>query len=258
MRQKKQVKRSRKTGARALMFMASSLWVALVLVVLVFQSGGAVTFERHPKPAAPASSASLAEQAGKLASVGDYEGAWWLYHQALLTAPGDVSLWYALGVTLSHLNLRQETEEAFQFVVNHGSPDSQEVKFARQWLVSAGVLALPVTFDSSAPAVDVTDAKAAVKGKVTWGELDANRSPVNARILLHGLSGTAKDRRFTTRATLGQVYRFERVPAGSYRLVGSAEGQRLWDLTLDVEDGKEIALDLTRDNSSDPGREIRL
>ena len=26
------------------------------------------------------------------------------------------------------------------------------------------------------------DAKAAVKGKVTWGELDANRSPVNARI----------------------------------------------------------------------------
>jgi tetratricopeptide (TPR) repeat protein len=240
------------------MFMASSLWVALVLVALVFQSGGAVTFERHPKPVAPASSATLAEQAGKVAGVGDYEGAWRLYQQALLAAPEDVSLWYALGVTLSHLNLRQETEEAFQFVVNQGSPDSQEMKFARQWLVSAGVLALPVTFAPSESEGEATEGTAAVKGKVTWGELDANRSPVNARILLHGLSGAAKDRRFTARATLGQVYRFERVPAGSYRLVGSAEGQRLWDLTLDVEDGKEIALDLARDNSNDPGREIRL
>lgn len=233
--------------------MTSSLWAALVLVVLVFQSGGAVTFERHPKPATPASSASPAEQAQELAGVGDYEGARRLYQQALLAAPEDVSRWYAQGVTLSHLNLHQETEQAFQFVVNHGSPDSEEVKVARRWLVSAGVLAPPVTFAPSESEGDATEATAAVKGRVSWGEPDANRPSVNARILLHGLNGAAKGRRFTARISLGRAFRFERVPAGSYRVIGSAAGQRLWDLTLDVDDGKEIALDLTRDNSSDPG-----
>lgn len=234
--------------SRMLMFTASSFWVALILVVLVFRGGGAVPVEPRPAPSALPSGVSLATQAAELADVGDYEGAWRFYHQALVATPDDVSLWYALGVTLSHLNQRQETEEAFRYVVNRGKPDSEEVKFARQWLVSAGVLAPSVAFTIAAPAVNVADDKAVVKGKVTWGA-ELNQK---VRILIHGLKGAAEGKRFSTRATLGQLYRLGRLPAGSYRLIGSVEGQHLWDLTVAVEDGKEVVLDLSRDNSSNP------
>jgi tetratricopeptide (TPR) repeat protein len=238
-------------NSRLLMFTVSSFWVALILVVLVFRGGGAVPLESRPAPSALPSAADLAKQAAALADLGDYEGAWGLYHEALVAAPEDVSLWYALGVTLSRLNQRQETEEAFGYVVTRGNPDSEEVRVARDWLVSAGVLARPAAFTTAVvAAADVADAKAAMKGKVTWG---SERNPMKVRILVHGLSGAAEGRRFNTRATLGQAYRFEHLPAGSYRLIGRAEnGALLWDQRIDVEDGKEIALDLTRENSSNP------
>lgn len=237
--------------SRLFMFTASSFWVALILMVLVFRGGGAVPLESRPAPSALPSAADLAKQAAALADLGDYEGAWQLYHEALVAAPEDVSLWYALGVTLSRLNQRQETEEAFGYVVTRGNPDSEEVRVARDWLVSAGVLARPAAFTTAVVAVaDGADAKAAMKGKVTWG---SERNPMNVRILVHGLSGAAEGKRFNTRVTLGQAYRFDHLPAGSYRLIGRAEnGALLWDQSIDVEDGKEIALDLTRENSSTP------
>ena len=132
--------------SRLFMFTASSFWVALILVVLVFRGGGAVPVEPSLRPSGLPSGLSPAKQGAALADLGDYEGAWRLYHEALQVAPEDVSLWYALGVTLSHLNQRQETEEAFQYVVSHGASNSEEVRLARQWLVSAGVVAPPVTF----------------------------------------------------------------------------------------------------------------
>ena len=234
--------------SRSLMFTASSIWVAMILVVLVFRGGGAVPVSVEPRPAA--SNSSLAQQAETLSSRGDYEGAWGLYYQALQAAPDDVSLWYALGVTLSNLNQRKETEQAFRYVMRHGRPDSEEVRIARQWLVSAGVPVEPVRFTIASTPVDLKGDKAALKGKVTWGEAAPNRPPLRAQILLAGLNGLAEGKRFNARATLGESYRFERLPAGSYRLIGSVEGQHLWDLTLDVEDGKETVLDLSKDNSN--------
>lgn len=237
--------------SRVVMLMASSVWVALILVVLVFRGGGAVPVDPRPEPASLPSVLNPTAQAGELAELGDYEGAWQFYQEALAAAPEDVALWYALGVTLSHLNQRAETTEAFRYVVDRGRPESEEVRVAREWLISAGVLARPVVF-TSAPAAEAAEAKAAVKGKVTWGEPERSGAPLKARLLLHGQSGAAEGKRFSKRVTLGQVYRFEQVPAGSYRLLGSVEGQRLWDLTLDVEEGKEVVLDLSRDNSSAP------
>lgn len=240
-------------NSRLLMFTASSFWVGLILVVLVFRGGGAVPLESRPAPSALPSAADLAKQAAALADLGDYEGAWQLYHEALVAAPEDASLWYAFGVTLSRLNQRAETEEAFGYVVTLGNPDSEEVRVARDWLVSAGVLARPAAFTTAVVAVavaDAADAKAAMKGKVTWG---SERSPMKVRVLVHGLSGAAEGKRFNTRVTLGQAYRFEHLPAGSYRLIGRAEnGALLWDQRIDVEEGREITLDLTRENSSNP------
>ncbi len=232
-------------ASRALMFTASSLWVALLLLALVFRGGGAVPVERIPEPSSVPPSQSLAKQARDLVEVGDYEGAWRVYDEALQAAPEDVSLWYALGVALSHLGRRQETEDAFQYVVRRGKPDSEEVRMARRWLVSAGVLAPSVTFTSTPETEETAEPKGVVKGKVTWAAA-ANESPPKARLLLHGMNGPARGERFTAQVALGEVYRFERLPAGSYRLIGRVGDQDLWDQTLDVEDGKEIALDLSR------------
>ena len=235
--------------SRSVMFTASSIWVAAILIVLVFRGGGAIPLPVEPRPGP--SQLKLAEQAAALAARGDYEGAWGLYYQAIQAAPEDVSLWYALGVTVSQLNRRKETEEAFQYVVRHGRPGSEEVRLARRWLVSAGVLVEPVAFTIAEPVADARGDRAAVKGRVTWGAPDPGR-PVRVQLLLAALNGAAQGKRFHTRASLGGSYQFERVPPGTYRLIAAAAGQRLWDLTLSVADGKEIVLDLGKDNSSNP------
>jgi tetratricopeptide (TPR) repeat protein len=234
------------------MFAVSSLWVTLILVILVFRGGGAVPVRVDPRPGPP-SPLRLAQQAAALSAEGDYEGAWGLYYQALQAEPEDVSLWYGLGVTLSRLNQRKETEQAFRYVARHGRPDSEEVKFARRWLVSAGVQVEPVKFTTAAePLGHASGDKASVAGKVMWTAREADGPPVRVQLLLAGLNGSAEGKRFNTRTALGQPYRFERLPAGSYRLIGAAAGQRLWDLTFSVEDGREVVLDLGKDNSSAP------
>ncbi len=234
--------------SRLVMFSVSSLWIALILVVSVFRGGSAVPLEQRLEP----SSLNPAERAVALADLGDYEGASRLYQEALSSAPEDASLWYALGVTLSRLNQRKETEEAFRYVVNRGNPDSEEVRLARQWLISAGILARPVVFTATAETAEAAEPKATLKGKVTWGEPERGKAPLKARIVLQGLKGAAQGKRFTTQVALGRAYRFERLPAGSYRLVGVVEGQRVWDLTVDVEDAKETVYDLSKETSSNP------
>lgn len=229
--------------------------VTLLLVAFLFPHGGAGPVV----PRAPSAGPSLAEQAAAHVSRGDYAGAWALYREALAAAPEDVSLWYALGVTLSHLGERQATEEAFSYVVSRGRSDSEEVKLARRWLLSAGVLAEPVRFkEGPEPAAVPRRGAAAVKGKVAWGEPDPSRAPLRVQVFLEGLDGEARGARFITRVRLGQPYVFEALPAGSYRLSASAAGQRLWDLTLTAGEGKAVVLDLGKHNSLDPTATLYL
>ena len=133
-----------------------------------------------PVPVRPEpSNVNLAQQAEALAARGDYEGAWRLYYQALQVASEDISLWYGLGMTLSHLNKRKETEEAFQYVVRHGRPDSEEVGLARRWLADARALAESAALTRVAdPVGDVGRDKAAVKGKATRRASEPDRAPV--------------------------------------------------------------------------------
>lgn len=240
--------------SRVFMFTASSMWAALIFVVLVARGGGAVPARVEVRPAP--SALSLLQQAEVLTARGDYEGAWGLYYRALEAAPEDVRLWYGLGVTLTHLGQQKEAEVAFQYVVRQGRPDSEEVQLARRWLVSAGVLAAPVVFSVAADPAEAKEGQSAVKGTVTWGVPPSGKRPVPVQLQLAGLSGPAEGKRFKTRINLGGTYRFDRLPEGSYRLIGAAAGQRLWDETLRVEDGAEISLDLGKENSPSPTVEL--
>src|SRR3990172_6911699 len=128
-------RKSRSRKSRSLMFAVSSLWIALILVVGAFEGSRAAT-QMAPRP--QPSGLAPAQEAAVLAEMGDYEGAWRLYDEALQAAPEDAALWYALGVTLSRLDQRQETEAAVRYVVDHGKADSEGGRRRRQAFHDAG------------------------------------------------------------------------------------------------------------------------
>lgn len=84
------------------------------------------------------SSTDPAAQAALLAKQGNFAEAARLYAEALQATPENATLWYALGVTLRHLNKPQEAAEALQRVIQHGEPESL-VRLARLWLERGGV-----------------------------------------------------------------------------------------------------------------------
>ena len=130
---------ARLSGARHL------LVCAVVALLLGCQQSAPV----EPVGAPPASPVSqLKDQGDALAVRGDYAGAAAKYQAAVDRAPTDVSLRFALGTALSHLNRRRDTIEQFHFVVGHGQQGSPEVQTARHWLARAGDPAETVTFSS--------------------------------------------------------------------------------------------------------------
>lgn len=199
------------------------------------------------EPAPGPVSASPAEEAEALVARGDLQGAWKVYYDALRVEPDDLRLWYGLGLTLSRLDRRKEAEEIFRYVVSRGDPDSEEMKHALHWLVSAAAPA-----KAAAPAVPSTPPRqtelwASVGGKVTWGEPEP---PGEAFLVVQGLDKDAP--RAHARVRFGQSYKFDRLPPGAYHLIGGPETEWLWDLRFAVEAGDKLILDLTRENSTNP------
>ena len=194
---------------------------------------------------------SPVKQAEALAARGDHEGAWKVYYDALRVTPDDLSLWYGLGLTLSRLNRRKETEEIFRYVASCGDPGSEEVKHARQWLVGAGSVAEPAVPAVPAARRSETEPWAIVKGRITWGEPEP---PREAFIFLQGVDKDGP--RSHARVPLGQFYEFDRLPPGSYHLIGGVEMEWLWDLRFTVEAGQEAVLDLSRHNSTNPTAQV--
>ena len=110
-----------------------------------------------------------------------------------------------------------------------------------------------VPFTAGPPTSEPAASTGGVQVKATWGDLGPNAPLVTLRILLHGLSGAATGQRFSRRIALGQLQRFENLPSGTYRLIGRVEGGTvLWDQTIDVTEGNELTLDLSKDTSQNP------
>ncbi len=230
------------------------LWAAVALLLGCQQS------PMPPAVKAPLgnSASELKAQGDGLATVGDYKGAMAKYQAALNLEPDEISLHFALGVALSHLNRREETVEQFRWVVTRGSPDSPEVQVARYWLVKAGELLPEVKSPpSESGRADLERARAAfdpkgtVKGRLEWAGVDPTERLVPVDISIVGDDDSNRDIKRSRRFRLGRPYGFRDLPPGHYRLTGEASELRLllWDQKVTVEAGRDTVFDLTNANS---------
>lgn len=233
-------------SSRPLMFAASSVWVALILVIGVFRGGVSAPIEPRPVPPVP----SLAQQADEMAALGDYARAAEKYRAAVEREPDDISLRFALGTALSHAGRQEETAEQFRWVVDRGDPVSWEAQTARRWLVRAGVLAERVTFVSSATTIAGAVPAGKVRGKTEWKGAEPQSGSGRVSIALRGEGESNKDVRLDTSVTLGEPYEFDQVPPGNYRLTARVSETTVWGRKVTVEPGGEAVLDLTDGGSA--------
>ncbi|OLE00064.1 MAG: hypothetical protein AUG80_03460 [Candidatus Rokubacteria bacterium 13_1_20CM_4_68_9] len=168
---------------------------------------------------------TLKEEGDQLARSHDWAGAATKYQTALNRESSNLELRLALGITLSHLDRREETIEQFRWVVNHSQPGTPEFVMARTWLVEAGEVDGGLRTASASPVTDAASAskettpKGGVRGMTSW-------------------PGVAPRERLRLRA------------------VAIDQNVELWDKQVVVEAGKETTLDLSASDSSVSPREF--
>ena len=231
----------------------ASLLAFTVLVGCSRDRAGTSVTTAAPRVVAP----SPIEEAARLLGQEDFKGAEAQYRLALRQAPEDVAVHYGLGTVLSHLDRPDEAREHFEWVLKHASRDREEVALARRWLAqlrSAEPGEAPseeemeeATTEPGATATAV--AGGTVKGTTRWPGITAESRPTSLELTLVREGATATSTPLTLRVRLGSAYRFSRVPAGTYALVGHADGRDLWKRKVTIAPGAETTVDLTPETS---------
>src|SRR2546426_5391027 len=135
---------------------------------------------------------TLKEEGDQLARSHDWAGAATKYQTALNRESSNLELRLALGITLSHLDRREETIEQFRWVVNHSQPGAPEFVMARTWLVEAGEVDGGLRTASASPVTDAASAskettpKGGVRGMTSWPGVAPRERLVPLRITLSG------------------------------------------------------------------------
>lgn len=224
-----------------------------LLALAACQQAPAPGVTRAPEAPTGPMTRQLKEAGDALLSKGDYAAAALKYQQALNQEPADLPLRFAFGTALSYLNRREETAQQFQWVVSRGRPDSQEVRAARRWLVSAGYPiedgVLPSAQPGGEAATGTGGVKSKVKGRMEWPGVDPRERMIPVRITLTGAEMGNRDVTITRRFRLGKTYELWNVPAGKFRLTARVAGTLLWDQPVSVETGRDTVLDLTSASS---------
>jgi tetratricopeptide (TPR) repeat protein len=175
----------------------------------------------------------------------DWEGALRVYQAALADQPDDLDARYGVAIALSQLDRADEAAHAFTWVVQHGSPDHESVRVARQWLASA---ARPATAEPPSERAATSDdgrAMGTVRGR-TEGLNPTPGPSATLRILLEGDEAGNRDRRYWAKARLNDRYEISDVAPGGYRLRAQLGPVRLWETRVVVERGRPTIVDLTR------------
>jgi len=207
---------------------------------------------------------TLKEEGDQLARSHNWAGTATRYQTALNRESSNLELRLAFGITLSHLDRREETVEQFRWVVNHSQPGTPEFVMARTWLVEAGEVDGGLRTASASPATDAASAgkeatpKGDVRGMTSWPGVAPRERLVPLRITLSGEDTENRDVQLGRRFRLGEPYRLSDARPGKYRLRAVAIDQNLelWDKQVVVEAGKETTLDLSATDSSVSPREF--
>ena len=195
----------------------------------------------------------LKQEGDALAARGDYAAAVVKYQAALNQEPDDVSLRFALGTALSHLDRREETVEQFRFMVSRGSPESPEVQAARRWLIAAGELVEDVTFAPPPSAETGTVPPAAPSPSAPQPHLGG---AVKVRVTTAPRAGTRELRivffdpgrilAFDATVKPGESFEFPGVQPGTYKVTveDPESGTPISEQQVTVQPGKDLVLDL--------------
>lgn len=212
-----------------------------------------------PPPAAPSSSApvsDVAAQARAAAARSDWQAAAPLFRQAIVLKPNDYKLHYELGVVATYLEARDEAVREFRWVVANAPPGTPEYKGAKGWLAeNAGATASTPGAVTPAPA-DIPHVErvgdAGLYGQVTWMAASGGpHSTKRMQVHLTGVPGSpSEEQRYTVRTDDEGKYEFRRIVAGSYKLADRVAGKPTWRLRVEVEPGRDTALDLNPANSA--------
>jgi tetratricopeptide (TPR) repeat protein len=228
-------------------------WLPALVIVLAAAAGCASppAPTSAPPDSEPAPTAKeLGAEGDARLKRGDYAGAVQAYEQILRSYPKSVRIRYLLGVALAQADRVVEATAAFLWVVDHGRPDREETRLARQWLTEARVrptASAPAASGAPAAAPDAPDAEGLLKGLTQWNDPEHRR--LSLQILLTGDEAATRGRRYWTKVMLNEPYEISGVVPGHYRAMAQVGPIRLWDTPVDVKPKGPTFLDLTPANS---------
>jgi hypothetical protein len=222
---------------------------AIVVVVLALAACSG------PAPSAP--EYDVVAEALKAFDRSEWAPASRLLRDAIAKQPMSVRLHYSLGVSATHLELRDEAIREFRWVLANAPAGSPEAVAARNWLIAAG--ALPTegpTFSTSTgasppAAVDFDRGDSGLKGRVTWSDGDPPIKLERLQLFLKGIPGTPnQDIQLVLRTDNEGNFEFRQVPAGEYKLTNRIAGEPLWRLKVNIPPSETVAFDLSESNST--------
>lgn len=189
----------------------------------------------------------LLAQAREAIARRDYDTSARLLRQVVAETPDSVEAHHLLAVSASWLDLSDEAEAQFEWVVANGVADSQEVKDAREWLRAFRSKAQAAP--SSEPAPTRPD-RASLSGQVLWSKDGSVRPQPHLRLFLKGIKGTSiEDEFYRVQTDERGMFRIPDVPPGEYSLTNRVAGPPIWRLKVALKAGEDLKLDLTPQNS---------
>lgn len=199
---------------------------------------------RQPRVAPP----DLLGQAREAMARGDYDTSASLLRQVVGGSPDNLEAHYRLAVSASWLDLTDEAEDQFEWVVAHGAPDSAEVKAARDWLRAwrSQMAAAP----PPEPAPPTPPDRATLSGQVLWDKDGSVKPQPYLRLFVKGIKGTPiEDEFYRVQTDERGTFRIPDLAPGEYSLTNRVAGPPIWRLKVTLKAGEDLKLDLTPDNS---------
>ena len=193
---------------------------------------------------------SPAARAGAALEGGRYAEAVGLFREALVPAPGNVSLRYGLAVALSYTDRAAAIRE-FQWVMASAPPGSPEGAEAQAWLARAGALPpAPAAASRSAEPERQAD-RAVLGGRAIFAEAGTQPQAMQRlQLFLMGQPDSpTKEQRYSLRTDEEGSFKFPTVVPGPYMLTNRIAGQPIWRLRVELKPAEEKQLDLNPGNS---------